>query len=357
MTKKSYLLGCLFAGVGIFFGSVSSADFSINPDPIATICTPKKIYDDDKHFATMFAGDRPRFSLCGTIRWFHDDYVATVNFEAGNIQTYFFDRRNNTFVPVQTIYGTNDVPLKSAENIDFSPDGKLVALSLNRSACVYIYRVDLHTHFLEATPVAIIPQDDRCTHGVRFDRTGKYLICTSIRGENRITVYKMYQKNSCPQWKKIGALQNAFGLCKPKSIVFTKDNRFMAAVYAKNVVSTPHQGRGLVAIYRFDDETGTIDQTPISTYAKKHFAGGEDIVFIPNDAGLIISGHLTDELLLLDFDKNTGLVGKTIKKLEVATGSVSFPHGIDVSPDGKMLGVANYGADNCSIYKLNFNAQ
>jgi len=335
----------------------------INQTPLCEVFTPKALYGD-KVFQTSFVGDRSRFSTCGGVAWFHDDnYLASVNFEGGFICTYKFNKSENQFIPLQTIHHTEEAPLFSAENLSFTSDGKLLAVSMNHSKQVNIYRVSPQTHLIDPEPVAIVRPKDRNVHGVRFSRDDRYLACTAVRGSNLVSIYKLegYKPEACDtqeisrklELTPVSTLENRFLTSKPKSLDFSHDDRYVAVVYAVNVVSTPNKARGLIAIYTFDKETGVIAPEPMSVYrSKQKFDGGEDINFSLDDSFVIISEHAQDRIIIHEFDKTRGIIGKKVSEIKNPEAQLSFPHGLNISSDGKYLAVANYGDDKFSLYSI-----
>jgi len=348
MSLKKYILNVvILLNTTLIFG------FSLQKIPVCEVFTPKSLYGD-KIFQTSFVGDRHRFSTCGGVAWFHDNnYLATVNFEGGFICTYRFDKSDNQFIPLQIIHHTEEAPLFSAENLSFSSDGTLLAVSMNHAKQVNVYRVSTQTHLIDPVPVAIVQPKDRNVHGVRFSRDNKYLACTAVRGANLVSVYKLEEKNQNLELKLVSHLPNRFLRSKPKSLDFSHDDAYVAVVYAANVIFTPNKTRGLIALYKFDKNTGIIAPEPTSVYRSKHgFDGGEDINFSPDDAYLIISEHAQDRIIVHEFDKIHGTIGKKISELKNPESRISFPHGINISSDGKYLAVAHYGDDKFSIYMI-----
>jgi len=342
MLFRKYIINVVIAlnTIGLFGVSISNT-------PVCEVFTPKSLYGD-KVFKISFVGDRSRASTCGGVAWFHDDnYLATVNFEGGFICTYKFNKSENQFVPLQIVHETQDAKLFSAENVTFSPDGKLLAVSMNHTKKINVYRVSTETHLIDPIPVVILQQKERNVHGIRFSHNNNYLASTTVRGSSPITIYKREEERV----KLISQLENSFKLLKPKSLDFTHDDTYIAVVYAANVINIPNKTSGLVAIFKFDKNTGIIDPNPVSLYQDNdNFDGGEDINFSPDDSCIFISEHARDRIIVHEFDKIHGKIGKRITELKNPEARLSFPHGLNISSDGKYLAVAHYGDDKFSVY-------
>ena len=148
-------------------------------------------------------------------------------------------------------------------------------------------------------------------------------------------------------------LENEHRPVKAKSIDFTKDDRFIAIVFASNVTQNHSNPAGLIAIHSFDKEFGTISKDPTSLYIHPdQFQGGEDIRFLKGDSHLLVSDPVHDKILIYRFDLTNGKICKKVSEIANPDARLSFPHGICPSSDGRFLGVSNYGNDNFSIYPL-----
>ncbi|HZW61711.1 MAG TPA: beta-propeller fold lactonase family protein [Candidatus Babeliales bacterium] len=335
----------------IFFHQEISC-FSINQEPLYEIFTPAEFYTDT-NFQTCYVGERPRYSTCSSINWFHNDqYLATVNFEGGFICTYDFTQINDDPTPMQVIYGTNSAPLKGADHLSFSPDGTLLAVSINHARHINIYRVNTQNHLIDPEAIAVIKHSNPAVHGIRFTNKSNYLVCTTIRGTSVITTYNIGKKNRKISFDAISNLKNDFLPLKPKSLDFTKDDQYVVVVYAANVTVQKNETGGLIATYKFDKSTGIIDQNPVSVYRNEEFKGGEDIRLNKNDSAIFVSEHASDIIKIYSFNKNTGAIGKKITQLENPMSRLSFPHGLALSSNGKYLGVTNYGDDKFAIYSI-----
>lgn len=323
--------------------------FYIEKQPICEIYTPHTLYVGKK-IQSFFAGNKQRFSTCSGVAWFHNDaYIATVNFQAGCICTYLFNEMDKQCIPMQVIQHSDKVKLVSGENLSFNNDGTLLAVSVNHTQQIIVYSVNKETHQIDPNPVAIKRHPEKCVHGIKFSRDGRYLACTTVRGESVITTYKVNRTKGKVELIKVADLANAFLPYKPKSLDFSKDDAYVAVVYAANVTAIPNEIGGLIAVYPFDKNKGVIGSQPTSVYINQEFKGGEDIKFNHDDSKLFISIQANDKIMVFDFDK--GQIGNQRHEMN-KENRLNFPHGIDISSDGKYLAVANYGDDKFAIYVI-----
>ena len=322
----------------------------LSSQPILEVVTPPGLYPTEiENFC--YVGERPRYSTCGAIGWFHgDQYLATVNFEAGAICTYRVDFEMFRCTPHQILYGSDLGVLRSAENLSFNPDESMVAVSINHRSQVNVYPVDKMSHLIGPDPIVVIKPPGKNVHGVRFANQSKYLVCTAVRGSDRIFVYKYNERAT---FSLVSFLDDQFIPYKAKSIDFTKDDSYLAIVFASNVTSEVSSPGGLVAIYPFDKKRGKIGLKPTSVYfSPEEFKGGEDIRFYKDDSLLFISDHVHDKIVILTFDKTKGEIGERVFETKNPQARISFPHGLGLSQDGNFVGISNYGTDSFSIYRL-----
>lgn len=324
--------------------------FYIEKNPLCEIFTSQALYEGKK-IQSFFAGDKQRFSTCGGVAWFHnDEYIATVNFQAACICTYQFNKSEQQCIPMQVIQQSEKAKLIGIENLSFSNDGTLLAISVNHSQQIILYSVNKETHQIDPEPLVIKRHSDKCVHGIRFSNDGHYLACTTVRGASVITTYVLKKSQNKVELIKVADLANAFLPYKPKSLDFTKDDSYVAVVYASNVIDVPNEIGGLIAIYPFDKNTGVIDSRPVSVYINyEEFKGGEDIKFNMDDSSLFVSVQAHDKIMVFDFAK--GQIGNQTHEMN-KDNRLNFPHGIDISSNGKYLAVANYGDDKFAIYAI-----
>lgn len=327
---------------------------SISKHPICEVPTPSSLYTSET-FQSVYVGDQSRFSTCSGVSWSPDQkYLATVNFEAGAICLYKFDQESHQCTLIQILYGNESAKLHSVENLSFSPDGTYLAVSVNHHRTIHIYKINSETDLIEKDPVAVLTSKNPNVHGIRFCNRTDYLAYTTVRRNSAIRIYKINRKNdNSIKLYLASKLLNRFVQMKPKSIDFTKDDHYAVVVYASNIAKNPIPPEGLIAIYKFDVERGILDPEPISIYRDPdEFKGGEDIKFYKDDSCFFVSDHVYHRIIVFEFDKQTGQIGKKMIQLNNPEARLSFPHGIGISPDGKYLAVANYGNDNFSIYAI-----
>jgi 6-phosphogluconolactonase (cycloisomerase 2 family) len=350
ITKKTAMSTYMFIMV---CASPAYASMTITPNPLCEVFTPRELYAGTP-LARCASSKRSRFSTCGGIAWFHDNkYLAVANFEGGFISTYAFDAAHHQCTPLQVFYGSQDDTLKSAELLAFSPDGSMLAVGVNRTKKIIIYAADKKTHVINPDPLLTIPHGEDCVHGVRFSHDNNYLACSTVHGERVINFYALSRQTNTVHAELTSTLKNAFLGLRPKSLDFTKDDRFVAVVYSEHSIKETSNAGGLIAIYAFDKTTGTISPPVVSIYKEDLFNGGEDIAFSTDDSSFIVSEQATDKVTFIAFDKTTGQIGKKLGSIQNPEAKLHLPHGISLSSDGKYLAVTNYGDDKFSIYQIN----
>jgi hypothetical protein len=338
----------------------SSAEINtllISPKPICTIYTPDsilKLPEKPVPFQLTDTGEQGRFSTCGGVAWFHEDYVAIINFGGNNITTYKIDKKNNTAEQIQILSNKDGIDLDCAENITFSKNGLFLAISSLsqmrfQSPRITFYTIDPITHLIDPLPIHTIYHNGTWgCHGVRFSPISDFFAFTTIDQAGSVSFYRTNL-----QHKKI-ILEYSFTFkvkhqtLRPKAISFTLDEKFVAIQYAPTF---GNPGKTVVEIYTFDKNNFQLGSEPTCS---RNFdtVVAEDVIFIQNNTFIALSDQIGHKIISCSFDKETGELGEPFILLKNPEAKISFPHGIGLSKDEKYLAVSNYGDDKLTIYAL-----
>ena len=146
--------------VGILRGRIGSAagrrSLPVHAEPIAAHYTPDSILSNPPGTA-LFIGKRSRFATCSGVAWFHGGHIATVNLQGNALHTYRFDTSDGALILVQALVGLRG--LDRPENLAFSPDGRLLAITNSKDGAVNLYTVDSTTHRVSTDPTSTIRHD------------------------------------------------------------------------------------------------------------------------------------------------------------------------------------------------------
>lgn len=325
----------------------------IQSKPICTVYTQDSILKNKGKYPIFYVGKRQRYSTCSGAAWFHQGYLAVVNFLGEKVTTYLFDSQTHTCEMLQEFSSKDGADLNSAENLIISPDGSLLAVSCGgkTKSRVNIYDIDLDTHIINPKPIFCLRTRD-LTHGIRFTTDGNFLAAVGFDREREICVYKIKRSNGNVELVPTCIQKNVIKDLFPKGVDFTKDNRFMIVGYT---LTAAHEAklskRSLVVVYAFDVLKGVIKK-PVCMMDSAGLYLPDDLALIKNDRFLVLPNQGNDTLTVYPFDPKTGKIVDDYELIKNPEAQLSFPHGIGVSQDGDYLAVSNYGDDKFTIYRI-----
>lgn len=296
-------------------------------------------------------GNRKRYATCSGVAWLSNELLAVVNYYGKHLRIYRFKPGAPAGSSALTLLhemklGYNAYP----ENVAASPDGLMLAItyytmSLGKHG-VSLHRLDQSDH--SPSPAKEVLHTGAC-HGVCFAPDSRHFVFTDISRTGYIEVVNVATgKPTCRLTNKSNSL-------KQKGIAISKDGRYAAIISAREVRPSLQQGRFpcVIAVYRYIEQDGLIDEMPVAEYEYEmhEFNSLEACAFFPSQTEciyrLLTVDQANDLILVFEFD---GLK-KQIDYGGVLSEDTSFPHSIDVSPDGQFVATTNYGDDTLRILK------
>ena len=315
---------------------------TLSPKPISICYTPNSILKDPPLEKARYAGQNPRLATCSDVCWFPEGtHLAAVGLLNPTISVYRFE--SPTLQWIRTFSNQDGLNLDDPEKLMFSPDNKfIIALSHDNLKFFPVEGTSL-----TPSPVYSIGEvGDDLLHGAAFSLNGTYLAYVTADKLGKIRLYK--KKNR--QYKLIQSISNSMLPMKPKGILFSPDNRFVAICFSLNVDKKKCESSSLLAIYSFNLTQERIQEKPISTSSQS--GGFEAIAFSPDCTEIYSTDQVYHRILKYPFDPKTGLLGSVETALENPEACLSFPHGLNFSPNGKFLAVSNYGDDKITLYQV-----
>lgn len=324
---------------------------AIAPPPclVAVQPTPDSPLAQPGRFRSRFIGRRTRLATCSGVAWFHGSHIASVNLLANAIHTYRFDETRRTCSPMQSLVDPDGVA--EPENLAFSPDGLLLAVTSSRGGAVTIYAVDGKTHRIDPQPAARIACDgDINAHGLGFSPCGRFLAFTTVDDPGVVRVFTIARvATGGIVATPLQALANARAPLKPKGIDFSPDGECVALCYAPNAGTHPGGYGGLLALHRFRPDSGLEPEPFLTAGAGCRLRNPDDLRFLPDGGHLVVTDQGADRALVVAVDADRRSL-RLARILEARRAQLSFPHGVGVSRDGRYLAIANYGTDAFNIY-------
>jgi len=323
--------------------------------PIATQVTPDSLLTKPRApgHVPFFVGERPRLATCGGVAWFHDRYLATINLLGNAVHSYAFDPARRTFTLLQTLV---DLPgLDRPENLAFSPDGDLVAITNSIDGAVNLFAVAADTHTIASSAAATIRAEAGINpHGVSFSPCGRFLLYSTVESPGSLRSFRLLRRpDGGLEVSPLQVQPNRFGPLRPKGVAFAPDGRRLVVSYGPNAEKHSHRaGPGFVASYAFDPRTGF---GPGPIFVRVQGLGLEcieDVNVHPDASHLVVNDQAGDRAAVIAFDAATGAIGEVTAMFSNPQARLSFPHGNAVSADGRYLAIANYGTDTVNVYAL-----
>lgn len=326
--------------------------------PIATQATPGSLLTKPRpaNAVPFFVGGRPRLATCGGVAWFHDRYLATINLLGNAVHTYVLDPARRALTLVQTLVDPPGLVLP--ENLAFSPDGDLLAITNSIDGAVNLFAVAAESHAIAPAPAVTIGAEDGVNpHGVSFSPCGHFLLYSTVESPGSLRCFRLVRRpRGGLEAMPLQVLPNRFAPLKPKGVAFAPDGRHVVVSYGPNVEKHAHSaGPGFVASFAFDPRTGC---SPGPIFVRMQGLGldcVEDVSVYPDATHIVVNDQAGDRAAVITFDAATGAIGEVAAMLTNPEARLSFPHGNAVSADGRYLAIANYGTDTFNVYALTPN--
>lgn len=333
---------------------------SVSQTPIAVAYTPNSILRKKVPFRTpSMPKKKRRYSTCTDVAWINNNSnLAVINYAAEIIHVYAFDRQNLSFTLNQTLSNQNGMQLHEPDKFAFSPNGLYLAVANNkyRKASVNMYQVDPKTQLINPVPFQVIKHKSSRFHGVRFSPNSQYMVSTITDGSGRILIHKLNPNpNGTATPVLTQAVKNRYLPLKPKSVNFSSDGSLMIVCYSSTPGRPNSPRHGAVAIYSFNNITGTINTRPLCVLKGRREIAFTDDVSFSHDAlssFIVLTSQLNNSVVFYRFNRNLNKISPKFSRFRNPRARLNFPHGLALSTDNKYLAVSNYGDDKVNVYLL-----
>lgn len=312
------------------------------------------VLDHPEGIVPYSVGGRKRIATCSGVYWIGNHNLVTVNLNGQNLRIYRLDeicKDAEKNYQLKLIFQKND-EIENPDAVAASGDGKWVAVThsllLQKGVTVH----PMHTDPFEVGNTRERLAAEYTCHGVHFSPDSRYLVFTTLEYPGSVEVYDMHRSGH-----RVCFLPNNHQHLRPKDVCFTSDSKYVAIIYSEALsieYVDHHVADRRLAIHKNDAATGVIEERSIAVLQDNNFLVNsfELAIFQP---GIFPEGYrlyITNQFA----DKVVEILFNPIDNLLQITGSygdnISFPHGIDISPDGKLLAVTNFGDDYLRIFTL-----
>ena len=307
--------------------------------------------DDLKPFQV---GSRQRLATCSGVAWIDPEHLAVVNLYGGHLRIYGVRMEGDgDAIRLEVLHETSD-GISCPEDVAASPDGTLLAIthSITDATGVSLHRLDPATRAPGPPERVRAARRGTAFHGVAFSPDSRHLAFTEIGRPGFIEVVRVDQAAGEPTCR----IDSPTPLLKPKSIAFSRDGRLAVIAMAPNI--RPSDGHpapvGRIAVHAFDAAAGVIAAEPLAAYSADGTSlGAVEICTVLASAAvgfhhILAVSQDTDRVLSFMFDDGR----RSLVPTGVFASSLSFPHGIDLSPDGRLVAITNYGDDTLLIARV-----
>jgi hypothetical protein len=312
-------------------------------------------------FVAFAVAGRTRRATCSGVAWFKGYHLAVVNLYGGHLRVYRFHPGSGAASParLELLHEVRE-GVEFPEDVAVSPDARLLAVgnALSKEWGVTLFRID-PASLAPIGPCEKVRAGDGLAafHGVNFSPDSRHLVLCEITNPGYVEVVRV----TSPSRERTCLLENRLAPLKPKSAAISHDGRFAAIAMGLN--GSPNRGEppcgGMVVVHRFDAASGVIDPQPSAEFRAPGVAlSGVDLcTFLPTAADkpyrILVVDQGADEVPSFEFDPRD----RTIARSGVFAEGLSFPHGVDVSSDGRFAAISNYGDDSVRIDRLDAGSE
>ncbi len=302
----------------------------------------------DKNYRQFTVGDRTRYATCSGVAWVTNTVFVTVNLYGQHLQVYQVKNEADQLV-ISPIYEIKQ-GIEYPESVAVSPDKKMMAISHTMSTTkgLSLHKIKADDGFeIDAS------KDIRkgTYHSLCFTPNSRFLAVTEIGKTGFVEIIDAGNgQTTYLQKSRLSPL-------RPKSVAIDPTGSLIIIISGSVVKPSNHDKSSIsvISIHHFDQNTGVFEDAPMTDF---EFSNGKHMSL--EDACIVKTSPDGDRFNLICVDQandklhNFSINSQTlkIKYMGSVSDDVSFPHGIDVSPSGRFLAVANYGDNSIRILHI-----
>ena len=311
------------------------------------------VLDHPEGLIPYSVGGRKRLATCSGVHWIDDHHLVTVNLYGQNLRIYRLDeskKDEGKKYELKLLFHKID-EIIYPDAVAVSPDGKWIAVthSLLDEKGVTVH--PMNSSFEVLNMVTSLTAPVTC-HGVHFSPDSRYLAFTTLEYPGSVEVYSVNNPGH-----RVCFIPNDHAHLRPKDVCFTSDAKYVAIIYSE-IVGIEYQEHTItdrrLAIHKYDASKGIIEENSIAVLHDNNFLVNsfELSSFRPGVSSegyqLFVTNQFADKVVQINFNPSTDSINIT----DSYGGKLSFPHGMDISPDGEWIAVSNFGDDHVRIFEL-----
>jgi glycosyltransferase involved in cell wall biosynthesis len=284
----------------------------------------------------FFVGNRARLGTTTCVRFLGADRIAVASLLGQQMHLYKFDFENKTSRNLNTVDTTNGKALVSVDLFDFNGTNRLITANCEDSSL----------SFFDITPDAITFSSvmdvstsvKNYVHGARFIPGIERKVAACVNSGDKGVIFF----DSASGKRRGFFSKNGWGV-KDMSMLDSHSRKFVV-VMTKNNVGQDQAIEHEIQILLVQGNRRLTRFKVLSEYQ------------LPNESieGIIVrNGYLLATCQSSDSIFVFSLHNDVVTMIDELLG-FSFPHGVDISPDGKLLAVSNYGSCSVTLRKISF---
>ena len=282
----------------------------------------------------------------------HQDFLFSVNLSAHAIEV--FGLVNNKSQAELSYFLTNKDGLNTHKptNLALTHDDRLLAVANNGNGSVTVYKVDPLTCHIDPHPIAsLVKKGDTLPHGIQTVVLGsnEYIAFSQIKPSIQIDFYEIQKKNDQYVFPFSHTLKfdNKYQLWV-KAFAWSQSKEMFVVGLCDGASAKPVKNlKGCIKLFRFNPNSRKTEE------CLAYYEGGhafEGIAFL-DEKTIVATDQMQDKLMIFSYEAEKNAL-KLIKTISKEIGQLSYPHGVDVSPDHKILAVSNYGTNTITLYEV-----
>lgn len=301
----------------------------------------------------LYAGSRSRLATASDLVWIDDRTIMAIYLLTDTVAEFRFSVEEGTprVDLLESVSGRSG--LEQLDSIAVAPDGTWIIATNTSRGCVSLIALD-SGHSVASAPVYLSNpvHGDRNLHGVATAPTGDRFVYTSIDKPGGLRVVRVEQGPG-GRFDLIveSIIENEHWPLVPKGVAFTPNGRHLIIAYGLNAGRLRlRPGPGFIEVRRYDSDSGAVGEITSVSDPSLRLLIPESISVLGDGSEIVVTDQALHAALVLPIDQSSGTLGQVKSVLSWAAGGLSFPHGSAFSPDGRWLGLTNFGDGTIRVF-------
>ena len=275
-----------------------------------------------------YLGTKERLGSATSITFLNSDTFITTTFVGMKMYLYRFDFEKNSYNLLDSLDTTYNNTLCYTD-LAHSYNNLIICSNFELGTqTIYKFDNDKLSHYLDVKSFV----DPQYCHGVKFYKWIPNMICA--------TGNKVYYIDFIDYIKQ--TLEYRFSTdMRPQDIDFISENRMVVLCTTSTVTNIPvEESSRVIKILYYEIDILNKKHKLLDTYLLDD-AHGDSIIYYDNH--LYLTDQYNNNIVVVKVENDKLIFNKNIS-------GYSYPHGLAIEPNNKLLGVSNYG-DNSIIIK------